>query len=134
VRKIKLHGWTILPREREGKLKVKLVLMFVLVSTATLLAEDCKVSPIVGPHVTLVIYRYRLFLGSGRRASVYLDNQKMCSLSNGRYLIIEVSPGVHKLRSSDDKHGGVEQDFLPGQVFFYRVHIEATNAFQITNF
>jgi hypothetical protein len=49
-------------------------------------------------------------------------------------LIIEVPPGKHTLRSSDDQHGGAEEEFREGQVSFYRVHVEATNAFQVKNF
>ena len=121
-------------RKTVPNLRRILIVMLLLSSAATMAAEECKLDPISGPHATLVVYRYRLFLGSGRRASIYLDDRQVCSLSNGRYLIIEIPDGSHKLRSSDDKHGGVEQKFLPGQVFYYRVHIEATSSLQVKNF
>ncbi len=111
-----------------------LAILLLMFGVPTLVADECKLDPISGPHATLVVYRYRLFVGSGRRASVYLDDRQVCSLDNGRYLIIEVPEGKHKLRSSDDKHGGVEQSFLPGEVFYYRVHVEATSSFQLKNF
>jgi hypothetical protein len=115
---------------------MKRILVFVLLifTAAILVADECKLEAISGPHATLVVYRYHLFIGGGRHASIYFDDRQVCSLSNGRYLIIEVPEGKHKLRSSDDKHGGIEQNFLPGQVFFYRVHIEATNSLQMKNF
>jgi hypothetical protein len=115
-------------------LKRILVIMLLISGAPTLVADECKLDPISSPHATLVVYRYRLFVGSGRRASIYLDDRRVCSLGNGRYLIIEVPEGKHALRSSDDKHGGVEQNFQPGQVFYYRVHVEATNPFQLKNF
>ncbi|MGH9511938.1 MAG: hypothetical protein ACRD2U_07350 [Terriglobales bacterium] len=115
-------------------MKLRLILTLLLFGNLALAADLCKFTPVAGPHATLVVYRYRIFVGSGRRASIYLDDQKVCSLRNGRYLIIEVTPGKHALRSSDDKHGGVEQDFLSNQVLFYRVHAEATGAFQFKNF
>jgi len=115
-------------------LKRILAIMLLIFGAAALAADECNLDPISGPHATLVVYRYRLFVGSGRRASIYLDDRQVCSLSNGRYLIIEVPEGKHNLRSSDDKHGGIEQNFLPGQVFYYRVHVEATSAFQLKNF
>jgi hypothetical protein len=108
--------------------------MLLIFGAATLAADVCKLDPISGPHATLVVYRYRLFAGSGRHASIYLDDRQVCSLGNGRYLILEVPEGKHELRSSDDKHGGVEQNFLPGQIFYYRVHAEATSAFQVKDF
>jgi hypothetical protein len=117
-----------------SNLKRILVVMLLIFRAATLAADECKLDQISGPHATLVVYRYRLFVGSGRRASIYLDDRQICSLSNGRYLIIEVPEGKHKLRSSDDKHGGIEQNFLPGQIFYYRVHVEATSPLQLTNF
>ena len=117
-----------------ANLKQVLAVTLLLFTPEILTAEECKVAPVSGPHATLIVYRYRLFVGSGRRASIYLDEHQVCSLNNGRYLIIEIPEGKHSLRSSDDKHGGTEQIFLPGQVFYYRVHFEATNPFQVKNF
>ena len=97
-------------------------------------AKDCVIAAISEPHATLVVYRLRIYLGSGRHSSIYLDEQKVCSLTNGRYLVIHVPEGEHRLRSSDDKHGGVVQTFLPGQVFFYRIHYEQTSFTQMRNF
>ena len=115
-------------------LKRILAVMLLIFGAAALAAGECKLDPLPGPHATLVVYRYRLFAGSGRRASIYLDDRLVCSLNNGRYLIVEVPEGKHRFRSSDDKHGGIEQNFWPGQVFYYRVHVEATSSFQLKNF
>ncbi|MGB6385600.1 MAG: hypothetical protein WBD25_03190 [Terriglobales bacterium] len=99
-------------------LKRILVIMLLIFTASILAADECKLDSISGPHATLVVYRYRLFVGSGRHASIYLDDRQICSLSNGRYLIIDVPEGKHTLRSSDDKHGGVEQSFSPDQVSY----------------
>lgn len=114
--------------------KLGAFLLILFVFSGVLSAQECRLSAIEGPHATLVVYRYRLFVGSGRRASIYLDEQQVCSLHNGRYLIIEVAPGKHTLRSSDSKHGGVEEDFKEGEITYYRTHVEATNAFQLNDF
>lgn len=121
-------------RAKMNMRKFKLLVWLLLSGMTLAAAQDCKLDAISGPHSTVVVYRYRLFVGSGRRASVYLDDKQVCSLHNGRYLIIDIPAGKHKLRSSDDQHGGVEQEFQSDQVSFYRIHVEATSAFQVKDF
>jgi hypothetical protein len=117
-------------------MKLRLILLTLMIAAASVNSEakDCALAPISGPHATLVVYRLRMLLDSGRHSSIYLDEQKVCSLTNGRYLVIDVPEGEHRLRSSDDKHGGAVQTFLPGQVFFYRIHYEQTSFTQMRNF
>jgi hypothetical protein len=113
---------------------IRTLALLILSAVTLAAAQDCKLDAISGPHSTIVVYRYRLFLGSGRRSSIYLDDKQICSLHNGSYLIIDVPPGKHKLRSSDDQHGTIEEEFKEGQVSFYRIHFETTSSFQAKNF
>jgi|SRR5579872_96176 len=96
--------------------------------------EPCKIGAMQTPHATAVVYRYRAFLGSGRRASIYLDDKKVCSLWTGRYVIIPITPGEHKLRGSDPKHGVMQQIFKEGFGYYFRVMVQPTSAFQLKNF
>ena len=66
--------------------------------------------------------------------SLFVDETKVCSLTNGRYLVVPLTPGQHKLRSSSAKHGGVEQEFKADHVYYFRVFAEVTGAFQMTDF
>jgi len=97
-------------------------------------SQDCKLVAIEGPHATAVVYRYRAFVASGRHASIYVDEKKVCSLTNGRYIVIPLTPGEHKLRSSDPKHGGTQQVFKEGLAYYFRVFVQPTGFFQSSNF
>lgn len=96
--------------------------------------EPCKIDAMQGPHATAVVYRYRAFVGSGRRASIYVDDQKVCSLYSGKYIVIPITPGEHKLRGSDPKHGVMQQVFKEGFGYYFRVMVQTTAAFQQKNF
>jgi hypothetical protein len=94
----------------------------------------CKIDAMQGPHATAVVYRYRAFVGSGRRASIYVDDQKVCSLYSGKYIVIPITPGEHKLRGSDPNHGVMQQSFKEGFGYYFRVMVLPTSAFQVKNF
>jgi hypothetical protein len=94
----------------------------------------CKIDAMQGPHATAVVYRYRVFVGSGRRASIYVDDKKVCSLYSGKYIVIPITPGEHRLRGSDPKHGVMQQVFKEGFGYYFRVLVQPTSAFQFTNF
>jgi hypothetical protein len=96
--------------------------------------EPCEIAAMQGPHATAVVYRYRAFVGGGRRASIYLDDQKVCSLYSGKYIVIPITPGEHKLRGSDPKHGVMQQIFKEGFGYYFRVMVQPTSALQVKNF
>lgn len=97
-------------------------------------SEGCKLAAIEGPHATAVVYRYRAFVASARHASIYVDEKKVCSLTNGRYVVIPLTPGEHRLRGSDPKHGGTQQVFKEGLAYYFRVFAQPTGFFQSRNF
>lgn len=97
-------------------------LILLLGCTAPALAEDCTLPAMKEPHATLVIYLYR-DKGSLRHASIYVDEEKICSLTNGRYLIVHIPAGEHKVRSSDAKNG-VQQTFDAGMIYYFLVNIK----------
>lgn len=47
----------------------------------------------------IYIYRGGQWSGSLTNFSVYLDGKKICKLSNGKYIKVPVSPGVHELEA-----------------------------------
>lgn len=85
-------------------------------------ADECSAPAMQEPHATLVIYRHRTNEAGFRRASIYVDEQKICSLTNGRYLILHIAAGRHKIRSSDSTHGA-EGTFKAGLVYYFLVHV-----------
>jgi hypothetical protein len=97
-------------------------------------SEDCKLSPIEGPHATAVVYRNRSFYGYSYHASIYVDEKKVCSLTNGRYVIIPLTPGEHTLHASDPKHGVMQQDFKEGLGYYFRAMLHTETPVQVTKF
>jgi hypothetical protein len=90
----------------------------------------CRIDSMRGPHATAVVYRYHAFQAGGRRASIYLDDQKICSLYSGKYIVIPIAPGEHQLRGSDPKHGVMKQVFKEGVAYYFRVMVQPTSLFQ----
>jgi hypothetical protein len=97
-------------------------------------SEPCKIDAMQDPHATAVVYRYRRFVDNGRRASIYVDDKKVCSLYQGKYIVIPITPGEHKLRGSDPNHGVIQQVFKEGFGYYFRVMVQHTYAFQLKNF
>ena len=52
----------------------------------------------------IYIYRGGQFGGAFTNFSIWVDNAKLCKLSNGRYFMIAVDPGTHSVSA---KRGGV---------------------------
>jgi len=101
-------------------------------------SKDCKLSPIEGPHATAVVYRNRAFPGYSYHASVYasvyVDEQKVCSLTNGRYLVIPLTPGEHTLHASDPRHSVMQQVFTEGLGYYFRTMLHTETPVQVTKF
>lgn len=56
-------------------------------------------------EATIYIYRGGQFAGSARNWSIFVDEQKVCKLSNNKFIKVSVKPGKHVINS---KIGGVE--------------------------
>jgi hypothetical protein len=52
----------------------------------------------------IYVYRVGQFSGAGANWAVFLDDQKICKLSNNKYMKLAVAPGKHKISA---KVGGV---------------------------
>lgn len=52
----------------------------------------------------IYIYRGGQFAGAFANFAIYVDNNKLCKLSNGKYFKVAVSKGVHEISA---KRGGV---------------------------
>jgi Protein of unknown function (DUF2846) len=52
----------------------------------------------------IYVYRVGQFSGAGANWAVFLDDQKICKLSNNKYMRLAVTPGMHRISA---KVGGV---------------------------
>jgi hypothetical protein len=72
----------------------------------------------------LRVYRQRRYAGSALAPSIYVDDQQIARVGNGRRVSIRLTPGPHTIRS-DDKSSAISLDVKQGQEYFIRVD-EAT--------
>ena len=72
----------------------------------------------------LHVYRQRRFAGSALTPSIYVDDQQVARVGNGRRFTARLTPGTHGIRS-DDKSSSVSLDVKPGQDYYIRIDEEA---------
>jgi hypothetical protein len=58
----------------------------------------------VADSAFIYIYRGGQFMGSLTNFAIWVDDQKLCKISNGRYFKVPVKPGAHTVSA---KRGGV---------------------------
>ncbi len=71
---------------------------------------------------TVYFYRYKQFIGSRAKPSVYCDETQLAKIENGRYFAVKLDAGKHTFRAND-KQSGVELDVKAGQAYYIRVEI-----------
>jgi hypothetical protein len=75
------------------------------------------------PVGLLHVYRQRRFAGSALAPSIYVDDQQVARVGNGRRFTAKLTPGTHGIRS-DDKSSFVLLDVKPGQDYYIRIDEE----------
>ena len=84
----------------------KIIVLCVLFAALTSEALAGSVT-LSGPHADssfLYIYRGGQFGGALTNFSIWVDDKKICKISNGKYIKVPLSPGTHKIEA---KVGGV---------------------------
>ena len=111
-----------------------------LVIEAMIMAEAKAVRPAAGPRpvsasagdttsqasltATVFVYRPGKFFGKALEPSVFLDEQKVLDMDNGRYLTLRIPAGRHILRSNE-KNSEIDQVWQAGQTYFVKITIAA---------
>jgi hypothetical protein len=73
---------------------------------------------------TVFVYRPGKFFGKALEPSVFLDEQKVLDMDNGRYLTLSIPAGRHILRSNE-KNSEIDQVWQAGQTYFVKITIAA---------
>lgn len=80
----------------------------------------------------LVIYRDKQFAGSALNYAIYINDVKLCKLSNNRFIEWEIDPGEVVVNA---KRGGMEAfkkkteiklDAEPGEIYYIRCDIQSS--------
>jgi hypothetical protein len=89
-------------------MKPKAIFLFVLACAAftTVSATEKPSTPAAPPADSAVIYIYRVgqFMGAGANWSMFVNEDKLCKLSNNKFMRVVVKPGKHTISS---RIGGV---------------------------
>jgi len=72
---------------------------------------------------TIYFYRPRRFQGSALKPSVFVDDARVGQLHNGDSIKISVTPGNHRIYSTD-KSTGMELNAKPRETYYVRVDIQ----------
>lgn len=80
----------------------KLFLAFILTLAFSNFSKANKTAP--GDSAIIYIYRVGQWAGSGANWAMFVDEQKLCKLSNNKFIRVVVKPGKHNISS---KVGGV---------------------------
>lgn len=74
-------------------------------------------------RATVYIYRPKKLVGAALEPSVFCDGVELGRMDNGRYIMLRLEPGTHRLHMTE-KNKRVEETLKPGQVLYVRVRIE----------
>ena len=65
---------------------------------------------------TVYVYRPGKFMGKALEPSVFLDEQKLLDMDNGRYFTLKLDPGKHTVRSNE-KDSEIDQTWEAGKKY-----------------
>jgi hypothetical protein len=71
---------------------------------------------------TVYVYRPGTFMGKGLEPSVFLGEQKILDMDNGRYLTLHLDAGRHIVRSNE-KNSEIDQAWEAGQTYYVKMAI-----------
>jgi hypothetical protein len=86
--------------------KAFFLLAFACLLLTAVKASDKPANPKSGKADSAVIYIYRVgqFMGAGANWAMFVDEDKLCKLSNNKFMRVVVKPGKHMISS---RMGGV---------------------------
>lgn len=82
-------------------------------------------SPATAETKALVyVYRKKNFNTRNMQPSVYVDNEEVARMDDGKYFIIRLTPGKHSIEVNKG-HSGAQIDMKAGEEYYFRVDIKA---------
>jgi hypothetical protein len=72
---------------------------------------------------TIHVYRYKRFVGSALKPSVYCDGRQLARLGSGQVLTVKILTG-RRVFTSNDKNSGVDLDLNAGDEIYIRMDIQ----------
>lgn len=79
--------------------------------------------PAFGQSATIHFYRYKQYVGSALKPSVYCDGVELARIQNGRYIDVQVPAGSHTFYSND-KQAGAIVNVVAGKEYYFRLDLQ----------
>lgn len=73
--------------------------------------------------VTIYVYRRKEFNTRNMQPSVYVDGTEVARMDDGKFFIVTLEPGKHKVFVNKE-YSGAEVDMKPGEEYYFRVSIK----------
>ena len=75
----------------------------------------------------ILFFREHHFTGSALKPSIYVDDKEVNRLSNGRWFLVKVEPGKHKLQSSAKNEPSTIVEVAQGETAYVQMVILTGN-------
>jgi hypothetical protein len=75
----------------------------------------------------ILFFREHHFTGSALKPSIFVDDKEVNRLSNGRWFLVKVEPGKHKLQSSAKNEPATIVDVAAGETAYVQMVILTGN-------
>ena len=104
----------------------RVILLFVLLLPVLLFGQQNSTPPNQdgkGKTTAILFLREHHFTGSALKPSIFVDEKEVNRLSNGRWFLVKVEPGKHKLQSSAKNEPATIVEVAPGETAYVQMVI-----------
>jgi len=105
-------------------------LLFVLVFPLLLSGRQNSTAPEQNGKdktTAILFFREHHFTGSALKPSIFVDDKEVNRLSNGRWFLLKVEPGKHRLQSSAKNEPATVVEVAPGETAYVQMVILTGN-------
>jgi len=96
--------------------------MRILTAILLLTAVACAQEPAKASKAIIHLYRERAYTGSLRKMPIFMDEQQIADLVNGRFFVAKLEPGKHVFRCRT-KLEAITVELVAGQDYYLRAEL-----------
>jgi hypothetical protein len=95
-----------------------LLMLFLLIGAAV--AQE--LTPVLGSKATVHFYRERAYVASLRKMPIFMNEQQIADLVNGRFFVAKIDPGKHVFRCRT-KLEAITVELVAGGEYYFRAEL-----------
>lgn len=109
-------------------IKTVFLSLFLTFIFALTVSSQSKTTASISTGGKAIVYFYSLktikTLGQVKKP-VFVDDAEIASIRPERFFIVLLEPGTHNFHLKDKKFGGIEMDFVAGEIYYIRMDWQA---------